>query len=89
MTGVQTCALPIFSHLTKGAIGIFLYVGAEVTIGSLMVNYLMLPGVAGLPQATAGKMLAFYWGSAMVGRFLGAALLQHIKPGASLQESAH
>jgi MFS transporter, FHS family, L-fucose permease len=69
-----------FSHLRLGAIAIFTYVGAEVAIGSFMVNYFELPSVANLAETEAGKLLSFYWGGAMVGRFLGAYLLTLIKP---------
>ena len=64
-----------------GALCIFLYVGAEVSIGSLIVNYLMLPDVLALPEQDAGKLIGLYWGGAMVGRFIGSALLRVISPG--------
>jgi FHS family L-fucose permease-like MFS transporter len=64
-----------------GVLGIFLYVGAEVSIGSLLVNYLAQPGVMGLAEADAGKMIAFYWGGAMAGRFVGAFVLRFVTPG--------
>ncbi len=64
-----------------GALGIFLYVGAEVAIGSLIVNYLMEPGVMGLAEQDAGKHVPFYWGGALVGRFVGAVLLRLVSPG--------
>ena len=64
-----------------GALCIFLYVGAEVAIGSLIVNYLQLPRVMGLDQQTAGEMLVYYWGGAMVGRFIGSVVLRLVRPG--------
>lgn len=64
-----------------GALCIFLYVGAEVSIGSLIVNYLMQPGVMGLQEQAAGKLIGFYWGGAMVGRFIGSGLMRVISPG--------
>jgi FHS family L-fucose permease-like MFS transporter len=64
-----------------GALCIFLYVGAEVAIGSLIVNYLQLQRVMGLDQQTAGEMLVYYWGGAMVGRFIGSAILRVVRPG--------
>jgi FHS family L-fucose permease-like MFS transporter len=67
-----------FKHLRLGIIGIFLYVGAEVAIGSLFVNYLSLPEIGALTEKEAGDFLALYWGGAMVGRFIGSALLQKI-----------
>ena len=90
--------------LVWGAVGIFLYVGAEVTIGSYLVNYFLtldvaalvaetpaLAGVAGFlsggdyttfnVERLAGTFVALYWGGAMVGRFVGSALLQVVSPG--------
>jgi len=64
-----------------GALGIFLYVGAEVAIGSLIVSYLMQSTVLGMGQEEAGKHVPFYWGGAMVGRFIGAYLLRVFSPG--------
>ena len=69
------------SHLVLGAIAIFMYVGAEVAIGSFLVNFMAQPEVAGLQENVAGRYLAFYWGGAMVGRFIGAVVLRKIKPG--------
>lgn len=68
-------------NLILGAIGIFSYVGAEVSIGSFLVNYFGLPEIAGLSAKTAAGFVSFYWGGAMIGRFLGAGLLRRIKPG--------
>ena len=64
-----------------GALCIFLYVGAEVSIGSLIVNYLKQSNVMGLSDQSAGNMIAYYWGGAMVGRFFGSALLRVLSPG--------
>jgi len=69
------------SSLLQGAIGIFAYVGAEVSIGSFLVNYFGLPEIAGLSAKTAAGFVSFYWGGAMIGRFVGAGLLQRFKPG--------
>ncbi len=66
-------------NLIFGAMGIFAYVGAEVSIGSFLVNYFGLPAIAGLSAKTAAGYVSFYWGGAMVGRFIGAGLLQKIK----------
>src|SRR5882762_10071782 len=68
-------------NLLLGAIGIFSYVGAEVSIGSFLVNYFGLPEIAGLSAKTAAGFVSFYWAGSMVGRFLGAPLLQRIKAG--------
>lgn len=67
---------------------IFLYVGAEVSIGSLLTNYLMQPATLGLSPVDAGKHLIFYWGGAMIGRFVGAALLRLFRPGRVLAAAA-
>jgi len=68
-------------NLFLGALGIFSYVGAEVSIGSFLVNYFGLPEIAGLSPKTAAGFVSFYWGGAMIGRFLGAAVLRRIRPG--------
>jgi len=64
-----------------GCLCIFLYVGAEVAIGSIIVNYLMQPDTLGLGGEAAGKHVPFYWGGALVGRFIGAGLLRVFTPG--------
>ncbi len=64
-----------------GALCIFLYVGAEVSIGSLIVSYLMQPGVMGLSEMSAGNMISLYWGGAMIGRFIGSYVLRLLSPG--------
>ena len=68
-------------NLLLGAVGIFAYVGAEVSIGSFLVNYFGLPAIAGLSAGAAAGFVSFYWGGAMIGRFLGALLLRRIKAG--------
>lgn len=68
-----------FKHLVLGAVGIFAYVGAEVSIGSFLVNLMGQPGIAGLRPEEAGKYLSLYWGGAMVGRFIGSAVMRSIK----------
>ena len=67
--------------LLAGAAGIFAYVGAEVSIGSLLVNYMGLPQIAGLKETVAANFLMVYWGGAMVGRFIGSAVLQKVRTG--------
>ncbi len=64
-----------------GALCIFLYVGAEVSIGSLIVSYLMQGHVLALQEQAAGKLIGLYWGGAMVGRFIGSAVMRVISPG--------
>ncbi|MBN9143058.1 MULTISPECIES: sugar MFS transporter [unclassified Novosphingobium] len=71
-----------------GALCIFLYVGAEVSIGSLIVNYLKQPGVLGLTDAGAGAYIPYYWAGALVGRFAGSALLRVVSPGKVLTFNA-
>ncbi|HET7758247.1 MAG TPA: sugar MFS transporter [Steroidobacteraceae bacterium] len=75
-------------RFSYGTLCIFLYVGAEVAIGSLIVNYLMQSNVLGLGQEAAGKHVPFYWGGAMVGRFIGAYLLRVFSPGKVLAAAA-
>ena len=71
-------------RLVLGAVSIFVYVGAEVSIGSLMISYLMLPKTLGAGAVTAGHLVALYWGGAMVGRFIGSAVLRRVPAGAAL-----
>lgn len=77
-----------YKHLVLGAIGIFLYVGSEVAIGSFLINFLAEPAIAGLKEQEAGKYVSFYWGGAMVGRFAGAAVMQKTQPGKALAFNA-
>jgi FHS family L-fucose permease-like MFS transporter len=65
-------------RLVLGAVAIFVYVGAEVSIGSLMTNYLNQKDIGNLSLQSAAGYLQYYWGGAMVGRFIGSALLQKI-----------
>lgn len=64
-----------------GAASIFLYVGAEVAIGSLIVNYLMQAHILALDEQSAGKLIPLYWGGALIGRFIGSAILRMFSPG--------
>lgn len=66
--------------LLLGALAIFLYVGAEVSIGSFLVNYFTQNDIAGLTEKEAGDMVSYYWGAAMIGRFVGAYLTRIVKP---------
>jgi len=77
-----------YNHLILGAIGIFVYVGAEVSIGSFLVSFLAEPDIANLEEYQAAKYIAYYWGGAMVGRFIGAAVLQKIAAGKVLAFNA-
>jgi FHS family L-fucose permease-like MFS transporter len=65
-------------NLIFGAIAIFVYVGGEVSIGSFLVNYFGQPEIGGLTEKVAASFVAFYWGGAMVGRFIGSAILQKV-----------
>jgi FHS family L-fucose permease-like MFS transporter len=76
--GLDLLKRPRFGY---GALCIFLYVGAEVSIGSLIVLYLQQPHVMALPEQSAGKLIGLYWGGAMVGRFIGSAVLRVLNPG--------
>jgi FHS family L-fucose permease-like MFS transporter len=80
----------IWSHpyLIMGAIGIFVYVGAEVSIGSFLINYFGLPNIGGLSEKTAANLVPFYWGGAMVGRFIGSGVLRRISAGKVLAAAA-
>lgn len=68
-------------RLMLGILSIFTYVGAEVSIGSTMANYLMQPTTLGAVAETAGKMVSLYWGGAMCGRFVGSYILARARPG--------
>jgi FHS family L-fucose permease-like MFS transporter len=68
-------------NLVLGALGVFAYVGAEVSIGSFLVNYFGQPEIAGLSAKTAAGYVSFYWAGAMIGRFLGAGLLRKFRAG--------
>jgi FHS family L-fucose permease-like MFS transporter len=68
-------------RLALGTLAIFVYVGAEVSIGSTMANYLMSAHTLSAPAQTAGSMVSIYWGLAMVGRFIGAGVLGRLRPG--------
>ena len=69
-----------YRHLVLGALAIFLYVGGEVAIGSFLVNYFKEPHIGGLTESEGAKLVSFYWGGAMVGRFIGTATLRMYKP---------
>ena len=75
-------------HLVLGVAAIFVYVGGEVAIGSLLVNFMADPSIAGLAQAEAGEHVSYYWGAAMVGRFIGAGVMLFVRPGRLLAFNA-
>lgn len=71
----------IWQHrkLVLGAIGIFVYVGAEVSIGSFLISYLSQPETGNMTLQTAARCVSLYWGGAMVGRLVGSGLMQKIR----------
>jgi FHS family L-fucose permease-like MFS transporter len=71
-------------QLFLGALGIFLYVGAEVSIGSFLINYFQLPNIGNLTAAEAARYVSLYWGGAMIGRFIGSAILRRYSTGVVL-----
>ncbi len=75
-------------HLVLGALGIFAYVGAEVSIGSIMVNYLSQPFIGGLTEKAAATYVSLYWGGMIIGRFVGTAILHKISGGKVLGTAA-
>jgi len=76
------------TRFSYGALCIFLYVGAEVAIGSIIINYLSTERVLGEPESVIGWMIGLYWGGAMVGRFIGSAVLRIFSPGKILAFNA-
>jgi MFS transporter, FHS family, L-fucose permease len=74
--------------LLAGALGIFVYVGAEVSIGSFLVNYFGLPDIAHLTEKVAARYVSLYWGGAMVGRFIGSWLLTKLRTSTVLGTAA-
>jgi MFS transporter, FHS family, L-fucose permease len=83
--GLALLKRPRFGY---GAACIFLYVGAEVAIGTFIVNYLMQAEVLAIPEQQAGKLISLYWGGALVGRFIGSAVLRMVSPGLLLASVA-
>jgi FHS family L-fucose permease-like MFS transporter len=71
-------------HLALGAVAIFLYVGGEVSIGSFLINFMGDPKVMGLAAADAAPFVSYYWGGAMIGRFIGFAVMRSVSPGKAL-----
>ncbi|KAG1399515.1 hypothetical protein G6F59_013316 [Rhizopus arrhizus] len=66
-------------HVRLGVLAIFCYVGAEVSIGSVLVNFLSSPGIGqGLTEQEATGYVSLYWGGALAGRLVGAALLARL-----------
>jgi MFS transporter, FHS family, L-fucose permease len=68
-----------YPHVVLGVIGIFMYVGGEVSVGSAIINFLKQPSIAGMTELEASKYVAIYWGGLMIGRFMGAVQLSEMK----------
>ena len=77
-----------YRHLVLGAVAIFAYVGAEVSIGSFLINYLTQHSIGNVSELIASRYVSYYWGGAMVGRFVGSAILQKVKTGTVLGTAA-
>ncbi|WP_405598034.1 MULTISPECIES: sugar MFS transporter [unclassified Pseudoalteromonas] len=84
----QARSLAQAPHLKMGVIALFCYVGGEVAIGSFLVNYFGEAHIAGLEEHAAATLISYYWGGAMVGRFIGSALLQKIAPSKAIAFNA-
>ncbi|MBQ4798792.1 sugar MFS transporter [Pseudoalteromonas sp. MMG006] len=85
---IESRSLTQAPHLTMGVLAIFCYVGGEVAIGSFLVNYFGEAHIAGLEEHAAAALISYYWGGAMVGRFIGSALLQKIAPSKAIAFNA-
>ncbi len=86
--GNESVSLWTHQNLLLGTLGVFLYVGAEVSIGSFLINFLSEPHIANTTESEGAKLIAYYWGGAMIGRFIGAMVMQFIKPGLCLAFNA-
>jgi len=69
-----------YRHVRLGVLAIFVYVGAEVAIGSFLISYITLARIGNLDAGSAAHYVSYYWGAAMTGRFIGSALLRRIAP---------
>jgi FHS family L-fucose permease-like MFS transporter len=86
--GVASGSIFSQKRLMLAVLAIFVYVGAEVSIGSFLINYLGDASIAGFDAETGSKYVAYYWGGAMVGRFVGSAVMRTISPGKVLAFNA-
>jgi MFS transporter, FHS family, L-fucose permease len=77
-----------YRHLVLGAVGIFVYVGAEVAIGSFLVNYFSQSNIGNVSEKVAAGLVSYYWLCAMIGRFVGSAILQKVRTGLVLAIAA-
>ena len=80
--GQKTPLKEVLKHpgVILGVAAIFLYVGTEVSAGSFLVNYLNLPSIANMSKIQAAGYLSFFWGGALIGRFIGAWILRYVNP---------
>ena len=78
--GTVTDSVWKHKRLVLGALAIFMYVGAEVSVGSYLVSYFAESHIMSMSNYEASKMVSYYWGAALIGRFIGAALTYFIKP---------
>jgi len=69
-----------YPHVVLGMVAIFMYVGGEVSVGSAIINFFGLPGVAAMPALEASKYVSLFWGGMLIGRFMGAAEMSEMKP---------
>jgi FHS family L-fucose permease-like MFS transporter len=86
--GVASGSIFSQKRLMLGVLAIFVYVGAEVSIGSFLINYMGDASIAGLSPEIAANYVAYYWGGAMVGRFIGSAVMRTVSPGKVLAFNA-
>jgi FHS family L-fucose permease-like MFS transporter len=70
-----------YRHLVLAVVGIFVYVGAEVSIGSFLINYFTQTNIGNVSEVVAAGYVSYYWGGAMIGRFIGSAILQKVSTG--------
>ena len=77
-----------YRQLVFGVIGIFVYVGAEVSIGSFLINYFAQANIGNISETAASRYLSAYWFCAMIGRFLGSAILRKVRTGTLLAIAA-
>lgn len=75
-------------RLVLGIGAIFVYVGAEISVGSFLINYVSEPGVGNMTHAAAAFYVTLFWSAAMVGRFAGSAVMRHVQPGTLLAINA-
>ncbi|MHB1937400.1 MAG: sugar MFS transporter [Acidobacteriaceae bacterium] len=87
-TGAPLASIWTQRHLVLAVVAIFVYVGAEVSIGSFLINYLSQPNIGNMTQKAAALYVAFYWGGAMIGRFCGAGITQKLRAGPVLGVAA-